>query len=268
MPRTTCVFLLGLVLAGCLDGTGDRSAFDPVDSRIRIGLTENLTAGPRTLTLQCSTEKDYPCCNWSIENGFSRSANRISIAFTGIYKPEICLTAFGPASASIALGTLEQGTYPVSVTVNGQAFTTDLTVSAASYAVAPAESPLVTFPKQELLRVPDGTIWGYVGYHAAGTAHIVESFMDSLVSLGAHPQRYQSGDYGYFVIDSAGAIVPPLNSGFYFTRPFIYHFPAAMDPVRALVSRYGKGFGDSLDIALYGCHGEAFFSWVLGGKGS
>jgi hypothetical protein len=269
MPRARFAFLLGLlVLSGCLDDYPNGTTYEPVDAKIRVGMQENLGAGSKTLTFTCSTEKIYPCCNYSITNNFFVSGRSISVYFTGISKPEICLTALGPATAAINLGSLEGGTYALSIAVNNHVFRTDLTVSGTSYSIGTPDAPWVIFPEPDLLRVPDGTIWGGVGYHVSGSAHLAQSFVDSLASLGAHTQRYRSGDYGYFVIDSTGTIEPPENGGYHFFRPFILQGPPSLDPVRSLVGRYGKNFGDSLYVSLYGCHGEAFFSWVLRWEGA
>ena len=268
MPRSSMALLVMLALGTGCSEDADRGVYGPVDSRIEIGLVEDLNAGGRTLSLNCSTEKIYGCYNFLILNEAQVSGSTVTLFFTGIYKPQICLRALGPARAVIHLGTLPDGTYLLSAAANGQALRTDLTVSDTAYRIGSGGAPWVVFPHPELLRVPEGTIWGYAGYHAAGSAHIVQSFLDSLQSLGARAHRYATGDYGYFTIDSTGAIEPPLNHGYYFIRPFIFHFPFPMSPVRDLVFSFGKNFGDSLNIGVYGSHGEVFDSWVLRQEGA
>lgn len=268
MSRSFIVLLLALVLGtGCSEDVADQGVYEPVDSRITIGLVENLNSGGRTLSLNCSTERIYGCCNFCILHQSRIDGRTVDISFTGIFKPEICATALGPAQTVIFLGPLQEGNYLLSVTVNGQAFRTDLTVTATDYMISRNSSPWVIFPHPQLMRAPEGTLWGYAGYHVASSAHIVQSFLDSLQAMGAQAHRYATGEYGYFTIDSTGAIEPPVNHGYYFIRPFIYHFPFPMSAVHDLVFRYGKNFGDSLNIGVYASHGEVLYSWVLRQEG-
>ena len=257
------ILCCSILICSCRDNVVDRQDSESIDSRIRIGLWESIGGTQRSLSLQCTTERIYPCFNFRIQHEITKNGSAINITFTGIYKPQICLDALGTASAEIGLGSINDGIYVLSLTVNGTTLPAQLRVTGDAYHVTGGDGPWITFPQPDLLRVPDGTTWGYVGYHVASSEHFVRSFLDSLLSLGAQQQPYRPGEYGYFSIDPTGNIEQPGNLGYYFVRPFIYYFPNDTLLMRNLVKGYGKQFGDSLNIGLYGSHGEEYYSWML-----
>ncbi len=85
----------------------------PLESSIVITPWENLSPSQRTFTLNCATDEIYGCLNFRIINRFAVGSGTIEIWLDGIYKPEVCLTALGPATANIELGALAHGNYNV-----------------------------------------------------------------------------------------------------------------------------------------------------------
>jgi hypothetical protein len=62
------------------------------------------------LFLGMCTEKIYGCCNWSIVHKSEVRKDQVSIELLGIYAPDICLTALGPAGSHVLLD-LSPGEY-------------------------------------------------------------------------------------------------------------------------------------------------------------
>ena len=264
MARLRLSFLyLALLMSGCLDFETGREEMSPIESKIRISTWENLSAQERTLTLTCATEKTYGCINYSIVSTKTILDDSIMISFTGIYKPPVCLTALGPAGAAIDLGSLPSGNYPLSLSANGETVRAQLVVSDDAYTVNNGEGMWTTFSRSQLRRVPDGTIWGLVGYHTTTSAALAQAYLDSVRIVGAQPCSCIPGYYGYYEIDSTANIQTPGNHGYAFAQSYIYHYGGDPLVVRNLVKRYGKSLGDSLSISLFGSHAEAYFSWIL-----
>jgi hypothetical protein len=96
----------------------------PLDSKIKFKVVESYedyqsTSVPE-IFIDMVTEKEYPCCNYGIST-YSRFENRkVIVDIKGIYKPDICLTAFGPANTRVKLGYLK-GVYEIEL--NGDSFT-------------------------------------------------------------------------------------------------------------------------------------------------
>ncbi|WP_017731437.1 hypothetical protein [Nafulsella turpanensis] len=88
----------------------------PVDSALRIEMTESVKESSSEFTLIITTEKDYPCQGYILIREKEVKDNRFTISFTGVKPPEGgCLTALGPAMAFISLGNLTNGVYGVTI---------------------------------------------------------------------------------------------------------------------------------------------------------
>ena len=103
-----------------------------IDSEIVITMKESSL---RTLQLYFSTTKIYPCCNYPIDLSWKRSSNIIDISFKGIIKTELCLTALGPATATIDLSALSNGTYRLNFQDGNLKRSGELIVSSNSYKI-------------------------------------------------------------------------------------------------------------------------------------
>ncbi len=236
--------------------------FDKIDSVIRMKMGETFYPANRTFQFSCSTEKIYECCNYTINKDFDISNNKIDIDFISIINPEICLTATGPATTTVDLGTLSNGTYELKISIGDEKSTGHLIVSTDSYVITLDQQKQIQIVNNTLNRVPANTIWGTVGYDTISTTNLVQTFIDSLQLLGATTPTYATGDYGYFQIDGNGQIVAPTNSGYNFIRPYIYNYSNNSSTIKTLVKNYGMNHNDSLKISLYTTQGEIFNSWV------
>lgn len=62
------------------------------------------------------TEADMPCANYTINHDFQNQSGRMVLTIKENVRPEICLTALGPASCVVSLGqTVVAGRYDFSV---------------------------------------------------------------------------------------------------------------------------------------------------------
>ncbi|MCK7476826.1 MAG: hypothetical protein M0C28_04180 [Candidatus Moduliflexus flocculans] len=105
-----------------------------------------------TIVLDLETEKIYGCCNFSIESSFRRVGNRLLVGIEGIYMPEVCLTAMGPACSSREID-LEAGSYTLEISdgpLRSEFLVevTDEALSVTAAASAPGlQSPGLALPK-------------------------------------------------------------------------------------------------------------------------
>ena len=236
-----------------------------VDSKINIRLVEIYDKSPRTLQLRFATEKMYPCANYPIIVSSQQLSNNIDISFKGVVNNiGICLTAIGPATATINLGALSNGTYNLNFYNGNVKHTGKLIISSDSYAINFANNELFNFTNAPLNRIPEHTIWGTIGYHKQETSSLVQSFIDALINLGAEKKAYNPGYYNEYVIDTNGDIVQPgENSGYWFARSFIFHFSKDIANVEQLVKQYARDYGnDYMYISVYTDKGEQFLSWM------
>lgn len=257
------IALTAFSLTGCNDaGTNPGDKTVAIDSRVGIRLAVPLpdTGG---VTLECATAKYYPCVNYPVAYDFARSGNNVTISFTSVVVTSFCLTAFGPAWCRIPLPDLANGTYDLSCTVNRNTYGFSLRVSDSTYRVSGTDTSAIFFVQNEIRRMPDGTLWGYIGYPSSGMQSAVAAFLDSARSIGCADTTLPAGDYQYFTVDAEGNVAIPGNHGYYFMKPFLFSYHGVTDHVRSLVGRFANSHDDSLSISVFDSRGTTIYSWML-----
>jgi hypothetical protein len=259
LPLLASLLLIGGGFVAC-DNNKDYEDLAPADSKIHIRMVEVFDQSPRSFQLYCATEKIYPCVNYPIVAVSETSSNSIDISFKGVIESDFCLTAIGPATTTIDLGPLSEGTYALNLYNGGIKQTGTLVVTADSYEVVFDENATFGFTDKLLNRIPEQTIWGLIGYATAETAPRVNSFLEALVDLGAEKRSYAPGDYRMFWIDEKGEITdyPGALWGYYFNRPFVFHYSGDLAGIDQLVRQYK----DEMSIRVATDKGEELRSWM------
>ncbi len=261
MKRLALVLFFPFVLLTACEKS-DYPSSEWIDSDIIIEMWETLDPDERTFRFKCRTARIYPCYNFGIGRTLQKRPGRITILFQGIIRPGLCLTALGPARTTVELGSLETGTYELDIRVENRQSLGQLLVSDEYYEVNFHNRNQLRFDYDRLYKVPEHTIWGRIGYHAASTQHLAESFLDSLQLAGASEKEFSHGQYGYFFIGEDGEVKPPQYPGTRFVKTFIFHYQDDVAILEQLVKNYGIHYHDSLSIRLYTDKGEIFRSWT------
>ncbi len=130
--------------------------------------------------LSMATEEIYPCCNWSIKSEIAVQGNKISIDFLGIYVPEICLTALGPATSTSFLD-ISNREYSLYFSYRNIIDKYVLTVTDSSNKITEDVSQF-TKPKFKLFwRYPPNS-FAYLCGTTTETSWIREDFLDTLLN--------------------------------------------------------------------------------------
>jgi hypothetical protein len=253
------ILVLPLFLLACEKAPYSAGA---LDSDILFLMAETLDGGPRSLQFHCRTGKIYPCSNYGIAHSLKKRSQTIGINFSHVILHDFCLTALGPATTIIDIGSLNEGHYALEVSVGHDRSLGQLTVTEEYYQLDFVERSRLQPQVHRLNRVPENTIWGRVGYHDEATANLVQSFLDSLHAAGASHGQFAPGNYGHFTIDGEGEIVPPTNHGYYFIRPFVMLWEGDTQAIKELVASFGSQYDHKMKILLQTSRGEAFRSWV------
>lgn len=249
-----------LALSGCEKSSS--YSYQVVNSDIVVTMNEALGNPDRSFTLKLKTDQAYPCINYSLITDTKISGNNITVEVLGLYIPDICLTAIGPASAALAIPDMQDMTYNIVFKIGTNISYGRLTCSQDQFSLGMDDPRQVKISEPVLKRVPDNLIWGTVGYHEESTLDRVNEFLNSLKEAGAYVVSLDNGNYNYFEIEN-NRIKEPVNSGYWFTRSFVYGFTGDKEPVRSVVKDYGKNYGDLMSITLSGDLGEEYLSWVL-----
>ena len=247
-----------LLANGCFDRPTSPA---PIDSAVVLRLHEKLSASGRSLELLGRTEKIYGCSNFTILYQQQSTGDAVSVRFVGIHMPDVCLTSLGPATCTVPLGPTTIGSRLLMLGTTRGDVVTRLVVNADSIEVKGARGAGIALPAPVLHRVPPGTIWGWIGWGPEDRSARAQAFLDSLTLVGARPTRLLPGDYEYFQVDALGHVGLQGNYGFYFLKPYLFHFTGDTAALSGVV----KAFGDPLWIALYDDHGGTLYSWMLRG---
>lgn len=262
------LFVSGLIVLiflfhNCTDSTSPEFSFERIDSKLNIVLREEFSSENRNLILNCLTERIYPCFNYGIDYSAVKGAKNFKLRFSKIIIPQICLTALGPAGCSINLGALADGQFNLELEVNGKTEIAQLLVSGNTYQIYHQPSLNFKFENPQLNRIPEFLIWGSVGYINDSLETVVNTFIDSLHSLGAQQVQLLPGDYWYFKVDAQGNLIPPEYHGYPFIKMFAYSFNGSLDELKELIYRYSSRYYNKLYISLYDWRGGAIYGWSI-----
>jgi len=233
-----------------------------IDTEINIRMVEVFDKSPRTLQMSFSTKKIYPCCNYPIDLSWQKTSNSIEISFKSVIETDFCLTALGPATANIDLGTLSNGTYQL-ILQNGEVrYSGKLVVTSENYTVNFIANPAFNFTNSLLNKIPEHTIWGLVGYHKEETLPLVQSFFTALMELGATKKSFTPGYYTAFEIDKNGEIVLTGNHGYWFAEAFIFHYSGNSSDLDEFLRQWSYKYNKLMSIRIITDKGEQFLSWM------
>ncbi|RZL13136.1 MAG: hypothetical protein EOO62_09060, partial [Hymenobacter sp.] len=206
--------LLASILTACERNTAE---VEPVQctgtsasaaGRIVVRFQEQLAATGATPALTCQDEIYHPCTNYHLLQTVSSTSNSLSVNFTGIDNPTICLTSPALAHSLVDLSSLALGTYGVSWQAGGKQTTGTLLIAADRVEVTSCDTNTVAVRNPVTYRIPATTLWGqsYARTPAAQTA--MAAVLDSLRKEGAVPITLPTGHYGHFRVDAKGQLIP------------------------------------------------------------
>ena len=247
-----CVLIMLLLVAfvGCRGVV----RYKDVDSEISIQILEKLPS--RNLLLHFSTAKIYGVCDNVIDLSWHHTPSGIDILFKGVIECGM-LTAIGPATATINLGELNPGAYPLVLRNGEEKFTGELLVFSDKYSISLGSFTAFNVINSPLNRIPDSTIWGIVGYHNEETAPLVKSFFSELMELGATKKSFNPGNYNRFEIDENGNIIN-YNAGYHFNQAFIFYYAEDSSELDSFLKQWLNLYGELMRARIYTDKGEMF----------
>lgn len=233
-----------------------------IDSGITVLLSELRTLEERKLKLDFLSERVYGSlgCRYDIRTRIE--SNSIHIEFLGIYALGSIETLCGPATGSFIIGAPPNGSYDLFFYVNGDVEQVILDVTDEAYSLNIQHCEWCSFPHTMLLRIPEGTIWGIAEYLNSQYESLIDSYIDTLGTVGAEEMSITPGFYGEFTIDSTGTILlygrTPENGLAYF-----YHYQGDWDILADILRYYASTSENAVRIWVMGTGGQWLQSWNL-----
>lgn len=233
-----------------------------IDADIVIRMSEELGNPTRSFKLGLQTDKAYPCINYALLTSSTMTTEKISVEVFGINAPKVCFTALGPACSVVPVANTQNKTYDIEFKIGTNISTGKLICTSNEFKLQMNDQLQIKINGPVLKRVPVNTIWGTVGYHNSTSIDKVNEFINSIKSAGASEVTLEDGNYNYFEIEN-GKIKEPINSGYWFTKTFVYKFSRDKNLIKSIIKDYSQNFGDLMSISVYGDMGEEFLGWIL-----
>lgn len=257
-----CVLLLSAIASCDLAEVGDAIIVSDVEDEFYIDMWENLASanGARELVLKIESIEPANCLNYGIDHRFARAGNRLTVSLNQFIEPTDCLPGEAPVKADVNLGSLPSGNYNVNIDFRNTVENTgQLLVSPESYFLTMKSEDGIVLLREELLRVPEDVIWGYVAVQAGADEAVAEAFLADLQAISDEPQAFRSGYYGHFTINNLNGEV------FIYEQPtdgsatnFLRQYTGTASDLKTLVADYRDRHGAELIIQLFNAEGEAF----------
>lgn len=263
IPAIMLLTVFVIMNVSCDVADPDEGNVEPIEGRVRFWIGEaydppHMTGSP-SLTLFMTTEHDQPCCNFSILNWILEGESSIKVYLLGIYRPEICLTAIGPAASRSSLN-LTPGKYLLSFNLDGNIDEFSLTISDSSISVIGDGSQFMIADKPLVWRYPPQS-FAYLCGTTTETSWICDEFLDSLMVTGLF-EPFQFPDSGYVPY-------PESSGGYYYEMPalyFRYAEEADFAAAGAVLERYSKttiSMHSGAGLSLINWRNRRYYSWIL-----
>lgn len=261
--RVVCLLLLFGVVGGCdLAKVGDAIIVSDVEDEFYIDMWESLSSanGDRRLILKIESIEPEACLNYSIDYQFERDGNRLLVSLNDIIEPTDCQAGEAPVKADIDIGGLPSGSYVMNIDFRNTVENTgQLLVSSESYFLTMKSENGIVLLREELLRVPDNMIWGYVALQPGVDAGIREAFLTDLRAISKAPEGLREGYYGHFTAFSTNGDIfvheQPTDGT---AKTFLLEYTDTQANLKSLLADYRESYEDQLIIKLYNSKGEAF----------
>lgn len=226
MKNCVLFWIFAFTFISCKKELLDPNLIISIDDEFKIDLWEDLHAGQGTFNFLIETIKQYNCIDNSIDYRVNSGAGNIVITLEKIDENADCDPGPSPATAKIPLADAKSGNFQISIKLKETIKNTGLLkVTPEKYEFSLEEKLGVALSREEIYRVPKGTIWGYVAFDSQDELEAVDNFLMDLENVSQVEKRnYQKGYYGHFSIEDNQTVQvndpeEPANS-----KHFIYHF--------------------------------------------
>ena len=269
MKKFILVFVFIVLFSGCYENDDPpiilpedyvNVTFSPIDTKINIGIYEEIDQSGRIIKLLFTTEEEYSPAGSKILGNISRNGNIYQIELNELDISDWGATITVPAMAFFELGNMDDGDYLLSIEINNKIVNAVITVTEYSFNLTIQRNNILTVNQNTILRIPQTIIWGQTESFTPEPYHL---FLDSLIILGAEPHGLQAGNYRYFEVLSPDSFDTHSAMGRRYGEYFLYRFDPDTLISRNLIKRFAKRYDDSIYIKLDGGRGELYRSTVL-----
>ncbi|MFH4968140.1 hypothetical protein V8G61_08040 [Gaetbulibacter sp. M240] len=208
------------------------------------------------LKLKLISSKIYPCINYQLSTTEFINGNELIVRFEQIIEPDICLTALGPATASIDLPeNISKLTFLNGIVIDKYS----VAINEQKISVTLIENKFTTSLYNNTFRIPENSFAYVCGTNTNNT----NIYTDFSAIIGQNP------DFTEFVFEGEGRIpYPETTVGHWVNHPskyYKYTDSAQFDTLANILNAYAAEnieANSGVSIAIYGWNNINFYSWI------
>lgn len=242
-----------VVVSGC----GEKTAHN-LDYHLTMEMSETILNNNRTLSLNFWSNSLKEKAGFRLQNKVLKHKNEIKV---NLYTAANTPPSNSPLETVANIDSLENGTYNITLRLKETQIPGKLIVDNNTYELNLEKNDLVAIKANKLNKLPLNSIFGSIHYYSPATGSIINDFLDALRESGARQQPYFPGNYGLFTIASNGQIEQKNDSGYLYTKKFIYQYAGDRQKLKALVKKYAFDYTTQLLITLRTYDGLLFNIW-------
>ncbi len=255
-------FWCGLLILGFTsckkEGIQDTNFVFDIEDEFELSLTEKLVPGENTsFWLNISSLREFDCANYGLESSKNIFINNtIEVAVSELIIPEDCLEGSAPAKGQVSFDALESGTYDFNISIVNQIENKGkLYVQPDFYELQIEEGNGILMPKSTLQKIPNQTIWGYIGYEDNNIATVDDLITELNQSLEG--LVLPNGNYGHFQLNNGEVIIPKVNVAHSKHLNFIFHLKNDnVDELKKIVEEdYCPQYNGKINLKLFSSDG-------------
>ncbi len=198
--RLTPILILAvgfLLTISCRKNLGDKETIIAVDKEFEILPWEKLDESGALLQLRLATIQNQECGGTRINYATNALNNQLTVSINSLAYPLTCNGFAEPARDTITLSSLKKSDMPFRLTLKDVIINDGiLHVEDGRYTFEMKKENGISMPKKEILRVPQGAMWGFIATDNGQDARYAQ-MIDSLKTITT-PLSMPTGDYGYF----------------------------------------------------------------------
>lgn len=186
-----------LLIISCRKNLGDKETIIVIDKEFEIVPWEKLDDSGGKLQLRVATILNQECGGTHINYATNSLNNQLTVTLKSLRYPTTCNGFAEPARDTIELSDIKKGDIPFRLSLKDVIVNDGvLHVEDGRYWFEMKKENGISMPKKELLRVPQGAIWGFIS-NDNGQDERYSQMIDSLKTITT-PLSMPTGDFGYF----------------------------------------------------------------------
>lgn len=244
------IFCVFLAVVSCKLTGDELQVITDVEDTFSINLLEELTTTPRSFVLQLKSLQKQDCGNYLINHDLNKQVDgQFTLAIKDLILPTNaeCNNEAAFIAKDINIGALPMGTHEVQINLRDAIVNEGIiSVTEKGYELILDSHIGLEFLNWELMRIPEQSIWGYVGFHDRPSSNEnPENTRLFIEGLNGHANKIkpETGYYGKFISDESNELTLLENVEAIVHEPFLFsHFDNLND-----IKKYAEDFRDAVD---------------------